>query len=310
MTTKALKPNKVVAPGLVSPKRQVPTSIEFPPYAISGQPPPPSAPLVRTFEELEAMRKTGALAAEILLRAVAEVAPGVATDHIDAVVHEATISAGAYPSPLNYKGFPKSVCTSVNEVICHGIPDSRQLEEGDIVNIDVTTFRDGVHGDTSVTVFVGDRKGEVGFDGAVQNLVRQTYSAFKAGIGTVRPGGRVRDIGAAIEGHAKKHKLSVVRDFIGHGVGTEFHTNLAIPHYFDKRHDTEFGVGMTFTIEPMLNLGVADAEIWDDQWTAVTADKMPSAQFEHTLAVSDEDESGSEILTKTAAGECAHDFYE
>lgn len=294
-----MNPRMPVAPGLVSSTRQVPPQVERPPYAVSGDPGQPSSSLIRTEAELEAMRNTGAVAAEILLRAADEVKPGVTTDHIDSVAHDAIVAADAYPSPLNYKGFPKSVCTSVNEVICHGIPDSRALAEGDIINIDVTVYKDGVHGDTSATFFVGQR------DELVEKLVYETYTAFKSGIQAVKPGGVVSDIGSVIEEHAMKNNLSVVKEFIGHGIGTEFHTNLAIPHFYDASQNTKFELGMTFTIEPMLNLGVAKAEMWDDDWTAVTADRLPSAQFEHTLVVG---EDGAEILTKTKSGECAHNY--
>lgn len=302
-------PQKTVAiqPGLVSPQRQVPSHIERPPYAISGDPGGSTASAIRTDEELVAMRNTGAIAAEILLRAVDEVAPGVTTDHIDAVIHEAIISADAYPSPLNYRGFPKSVCTSINEVICHGIPDSRSLLEGDIINVDVTVYKNGVHGDTSVTLFVGDPNDRNLFDEAVVMLVKQTHTAFGLGIQAVKVGRKVSDIGLAIEQHANKFGLAVVREFIGHSVGTEFHGSLAIPHYFDENHNTEFEAGMTFTIEPMLNLGEAGSEIWDDEWTAVTTDRLQSAQFEHTLVVA---EDGAEILTQTKGGECAQDLYQ
>lgn len=295
-----------VQPGLVSSQRQVPLHIERPPYAISGELGQSTSSNIRTEEELVAMRNTGAIAAEVLLRAVDAVVPNVTTDHIDSVIHESIISAGAYPSPLNYRGFPKSVCTSVNEVICHGIPDSRSLLEGDIVNIDVTVYKDGVHGDTSVTLFVGDKNDENLFEKSVVRLVQETYNAFKLGIEVVKIGGRVSDIGLVIEKHAAKFNFAVVREFIGHAVGTEFHGSLAIPHYYDKSHNTEFEAGMTFTIEPMFNLGEARSEIWDDGWTAVTIDKLPSAQFEHTLVVG---EDGAEILTQTKSGECAQDLY-
>lgn len=244
------------------------------------------------------MRRTGALAAEILLSAGDLVRPGITTDEIDRVVHDLSVEVGGYPSPLNYRGFPKSVCTSVNEVICHGIPDSRPLVSGDIINIDVTLYRDGVHGDTSATFLVGD------VDPSSVKLVEVTLESLDLAIDAVTPGGPVSDIGRAIERHARKHGLGVVREFIGHGVGTEFHTNLQIPHYFDRRLATPLEINTSFTIEPMLTLGQPEGEVWDDGWTAVTIDGTRTAQFEHTLLMT---ENGAERLTVTAAGESAHD---
>ena len=291
-----------VRPGLVSSRRGVPSGIERPPYASrpGGEPHPPASSLVRTPAELDAMRRTGALAAEVLIAACEHVRVGMATDAIDRFVHEAAVAAGAYPSPLGYRGYPKSVCTSVNEVICHGIPDSRRLASGDIVNIDVTVYREGVHGDTSVTLMIGD------VDEHSRRLVAETRVALYEGIGAVRDGAVVSDIGRAIQNHAFRHGLGVVREFIGHGVGTEFHSGLQVPHYYDRRHSTVLAEGMTFTIEPMLTLGSPEAAIWDDGWTAVTIDGRRTAQFEHTLACTAD---GAEILTHTAAGECAHDLF-
>jgi methionyl aminopeptidase len=287
-----------VTPGLLSPTRRVPGDIGRPPYAVSGDPGPSTSPLVRTEEEAAAMRRTGAAAAEILLRAGELVRPGITTDEIDRVVHDLSVDAGGYPSPLNYRGYPKSVCTSVNEVICHGIPDSRPLADGDIINIDVTLFREGVHGDTSATFLVGD------VDPESVRLVEVTLESLNLAIAAVTPGGPVRDIGQAIERHAARHRLGVVREFIGHGVGTEFHTSLQIPHYYDRRLTTPLEIGTSFTIEPMLTLGQPEAEMWDDGWTAVTIDGTRTAQFEHTLLMTD---VGAERLTVTSAGECAHD---
>ena len=288
-----------VRPGLLSPTRRVPADIERPPYALDGDPGPSVSSLVRTPQELDAMRRTGAAAAEILLRAGELVKPGVTTDKIDEFVHQACIDKGGYPSPLNYRGFPKSVCTSINEVICHGIPDSRPLAEGDIINIDVTLFAEGVHGDTSTTFVVGE------VDDASWRLIRETARSLELGIAAVRPGGLVNEIGKAIEQHARQHSLGVVREFIGHGVGTEFHTRLQIPHYFERRLDTRIELGTTFTIEPMLTLGSPEAAMWDDDWTAVTVDGTRTAQFEHTLVLGEE---GAQRLTVTPAGECAHDY--
>ncbi|MEM9201142.1 MAG: type I methionyl aminopeptidase [Actinomycetota bacterium] len=288
-----------VQPGLLSPTRRVPAEIPRPPYALDGNPGPSVSSLTRTPDELAAMRRTGADAAEILLRAGELVKPGITTDKIDEFVHQACIDKGGYPSPLNYRGFPKSVCTSINEVICHGIPDSRPLAEGDIINIDVTLYKEGVHGDTSTTFLVGE------VDEPSWRLVRETARSLEAGIAAVRPGGFVNEIGKAIEQHARQHSLGVVREFIGHGVGTEFHSNLQIPHYFERRLPTVIELGTSFTIEPMLTLGDPRALMWDDDWTAVTIDGTRSAQFEHTLHLA---EDGAERLTVTPAGDCAHDY--
>jgi len=288
-----------VVAGLQSPRRRVPADVRRPPYALSGDPGLSLSSLVRTPEEVVAMRRAGRAAAEVLLVAGGVVAVGITSDEIDAVVHEATIERGGYPSPLNYRGYPKSVCTSVNEVICHGIPDSRPLVDGDIVNIDVTVYLDGVHGDTSATFLVGD------VDQASLRLVSGTRTSLQLAIDACRAGGPVSDIGRAIESYANKHQLGVVREFIGHGIGTDFHSDLQIPHYFDRRYNQPLEIGTTFTIEPMLTLGSPDAEVWDDHWTAVTIDGCRTAQFEHTLLMGEE---GAEKLTVTESGECAHQF--
>ena len=289
-----------VQQGLVGPPRTVPASIARPPYALTGEPGPSVSDVVRTAEEAAAMRRAGAAAAEVLMIAGSLVAPGVTTDAIDARVHKEILERGGYPSPLNYRGFPKSVCTSINEVICHGIPDSRQLRDGDIINIDVTVFLDGVHGDTSCTFLVGE------VDDISTMLVRETRQALYLAIDSVAPGAPFNAIGKAIETHANLFGLGVVRDFIGHGVGTEFHSNLQIPHYYHPRLTNPMAVGMSFTIEPMLTLGAVDCVIWDDDWTAVTSDGRRTAQFEHTMLVTPD---GVELTTVTAAGECAADLY-
>ena len=240
------------------------------------------------------MRQAGHAAAEILLEVGARVAPGVTTDQLDEVAHEATVACGGYPSPLNYRGYPKSVCTSVNEVICHGIPDSRPLAEGDIVNVDVTIYLDGVHGDTSATLAVG----EIGEHD--RRLIVETRAAMEHGIDAAGPGRPVNAIGRAIERHARRHRLGVVREFIGHGIGTEFHSAIQVPHYYDPGANTVLVPGMTFTVEPMLTLGSPEcAPLWDDKWTAVTRDGRRTAQFEHTVLVTEE---GVERLTVTADG--------
>tara|TARA_B100000929_G_C15426257_1_gene393134 strand:- start:4 stop:753 length:750 start_codon:yes stop_codon:yes gene_type:complete len=246
------------------------------------------------------MRKAGSIAAEVLLYVGEQVTPGITTDKLDQIAHDEIIRLGAYPSPLNYRGFPKSVCTSVNEVVCHGIPDSRQLQDGDIVNIDVTVFYEGVHGDTSVTFLVGE------VDQYSRRLVEVTRNALSRGMETVQNGSQVCDIGQAIEKFAHSNQLSVVREFIGHGVGPEFHSSLAIPHYYDRRATTELLTGMSFTIEPMLNLGGHILHMWDDTWTVVTTDGRRSAQFEHTLVVTEE---GYEILTQTSSGTIPAEYF-
>jgi methionyl aminopeptidase len=285
--------------GVIGPRREVPPNIVRPPYAATGEPPAPRGKLVQEPDIIERMRRAGAVAAEVLLIVGAEVGPGVTTDHLDAVGHKAAIERGSYPSPLNYRNFPKSLCTSVNEVICHGIPDSSVLRDGDIVNIDVTVYLDGVHGDTNCTFLVGD------VDAASRKLVRETGAAMFKGIEAVKPGAHVYDIGRAIQNHAEGHGLGVVREFIGHGIGEDFHGGLQILHYFDQRADTELVPGMTFTIEPMITLGSPRLHLWDDGWTAVTNDASRCAQFEHTMVVTD---TGVELLTVTADGASAADL--
>ncbi len=239
-------------------------------------------------ETIERMRKAGRLAAQALREAAAVIAPGVTTDEIDRVGHEYLCDHGAYPSTLGYKGFPKSLCTSVNECICHGIPDSRRLEDGDICNIDITAYLDGVHGDTNATFLVGD------VDAESRLLVERTEESLRRAIKAVRPGRRINVIGRVIESYAKRFGYGVVTDFTGHGINSSFHSGLVIPHYDDPRFDTMLEAGMTFTIEPMLTLGTIEWEMWDDGWTVVTKDQQRSAQFEHTLVVTD---TGAEILT-------------
>jgi len=268
--------------------RPVPAHIAKPPYADSGQVPRWNESRVKSPEIIERMRKAGALAADILRQAGEFVKPGITTDDIDVFVHELTVANGAYPSPLNYHGYPKSVCTSVNEVICHGIPDSTVLREGDIINLDVTCFIDGVHGDTNATFFVGD------VDDTSRKLVRVTEECMWRGIEAVKPDRPLSDIGRAIEEHAHHHKLGVVRAFIGHGIGEQFHTDIQVLHYYDPRNNMVMKPGMVFTIEPMITLGTWQHKMWDDDWTAVTADGKRTAQFEHMVLVTD---SGVDVLT-------------
>ena len=243
------------------------------------------------------MRAAGRLAADILEMAGALVRPGVQTEEIDRAVHEATVAAGAYPSPLNYGAFPKSVCTSVNEVICHGIPDSTVLQEGDIVNIDVTVYLDGHHGDTSRTFLVGS------VDPQASQLVDVTRQALEAGIAVCRPGAPFKAIGAAIHALADSHGLGCCPGFCGHGVGKAFHSGPTILHTRNSEPGV-MAVGQTFTIEPMLTLTKAGVKerFWDDGWTAVTVDGSWSAQFEHTLLITAD---GVEVLTLTQAAATA-----
>ncbi|MDZ4698016.1 MAG: type I methionyl aminopeptidase [Deltaproteobacteria bacterium] len=278
-------------PGIVSSKRFVPPEIPRPDYAESTRPGYSNLPEIKDAERIVRMRRACRAAGEILKEASALVAPGITTDAIDAFVHEATLRRGGYPSPLNYRGFPKSVCTSVNEVICHGIPDSRPLEDGDIVNLDVTIFLDGMHGDTSATYSVGN------VDESSRKLVEVARECLYRGIEAVKPGGQVRDIGNAIEAKVRAHGYNVVRTYCGHGIGETFHTRMQIPHYYDRKATRVFEPGMTFTIEPMINLGGWQDALWDDGWTVVTADGKRSAQFEHTLLVTD---TGVDILTQLA----------
>ena len=275
-------------PGSVTPMRKVPDHIPRPDYAETGRPGSSRQSVIKTPEQIDRMRSTCRAARKILETVLAAVRPGITTEELDAIGHEAAIEIGAYPSPLNYHGYPKSICTSVNEVICHGIPDSRALREGDIVNCDITIFLDGVHGDCSETVLVGQ------VDEESRKLVEVTRGAMMAGIGAVRAGGRVRDIGRAIEKHVEPHGFSVVRAFVGHGIGETFHMDPQVPHYFDRTALHKLMPGMTFTIEPMINLGDWDHHMWSDNWTAVTCDLQRSAQFEHTILVR---EDGVEILT-------------
>jgi len=278
-----------VRPGAVSERRFVPEGIGRPDYAETGEPEKTSEPLVRDAALIEAMRRAGRIAAEVLAVTAAGVAPGVTTDELDAVAHQECVRRSAYPSPLNYHGYPKSICTSVNEVICHGIPDSRPLRDGDIVNLDITVFSDGVHGDTNATFPVGT------VDRESMRLIEVTRECLELGIATVMPGRPISDIGRAIERHASAADYSVVRSYIGHGIGEVFHNGLAIPHYFRPDASTVMEEGMTFTIEPMINVGTWRARCWDDDWTAVTTDGSRSAQFEHTLLVTTD---GAEVLTR------------
>ncbi|MDL9936274.1 type I methionyl aminopeptidase [Gordonia sp. ABSL1-1] len=275
-------------PGVLSPTRPVPDSIERPEYAWKDSVNEGHEPWVQTPETIEKMRLASRIAANALAEAGKAVAPGVTTDELDRIAHEYMIDHGAYPSTLGYRGFPKSCCTSLNEVICHGIPDSTVIEDGDIVNIDVTAYIDGVHGDTNATYLAGDVAPEV------VDLVDRTRIATERAIKAVKPGRELNVVGRVIEAYANRFGYSVVRDFTGHGIGETFHNGLVVLHYDQPNVDTVLEPGMVFTIEPMINLGGLPWEMWDDGWTVVTADRKWTAQFEHTLVVTDD---GAEILT-------------
>ncbi len=277
-----------LVPGVLSPILPVPETIDRPEYVGRPRPARYTGPEVKDADTIERMRVAGRVAAQALAEVGRHVAPGVTTDALDRVGHEFLCDHGAYPSTLGYKGFPKSLCTSVNEVICHGIPDTTVLADGDIVNIDITAYLGGVHGDTDATFLVGE------VDEESRQLVERTHEAMMRAIKAVAPGRPISVIGRVIESYARRFGYGVVRDFTGHGIGTSFHSGLVIPHYDDPSYDTVLAAGMTFTIEPMLNLGTADWDMWDDGWTVVTRDRKRSAQFEHTILVT---EDGSEILT-------------
>ncbi|HEY0639006.1 MAG TPA: type I methionyl aminopeptidase [Pseudonocardiaceae bacterium] len=275
-------------PGRVAPERPVPAHIPRPEYVGRSRPTLTGESWVQTPETIEAMRVAGRLAARAVVLAGETVAPGVTTDRVDAVVHEFLCDHGAYPSTLGYKGFPKSCCTSLNEVICHGIPDSTVIEDGDIVNVDVTAFIGGVHGDTNATFLAGDVSEEA------RLLVERTREATERGIRAVRPGRHLNVVGRVIESYARRFGYGVVRDFTGHGIGRSFHSGLVVLHYDEPSVDTVLEPGMTFTIEPMITLGGIDYDIWPDGWTVTTKDKSWTAQFEHTVLVT---ANGVEILT-------------
>lgn len=278
----------VLVPGKLSPTRPVPASIPRPEYVGRPAPRPYDGPEVQSAETIEKMRIASRIAAQAMEEAAKAIAPGVTTDELDRIAHEYMCDHRAYPSDLGYRGFPKSLCSSINEVICHGIPDSTELRDGDIVNLDVTAYIHGVHGDTNATYFVGEVAEES------RLLVERTRESLNRAIKAVKPGRQINVIGRVIESYAKRFGYGVVRDFTGHGINTAFHSGLIIPHYDDPRATTVMKPGMTFTIEPMLTLGTHEYEIWDDGWTVVTKDRKRTAQFEHTLVVTD---TGAEVLT-------------
>jgi len=277
----------VLQPGRVSPMRQVPEAILRPEY-VGRRRPRTGEPNVKSPQTIERMRTAGRLAAQALEAVGRAVTPGVTTDELDRIGHEFLCDHGAYPSTLGYRGYPKSLCTSINEVICHGIPDDTVLRVGDIVNVDITAFIGGVHGDTNATFIVGRA------DEESRLLVERTREAMFRGIRAVAPGRQLNAIGRVIESYARRFGYGVVRDFTGHGIGTTFHSGLIVPHFDDPSVPVIMETGMTFTIEPMLTLGTIDYDIWPDGWTAVTKDRKRTAQFEHTILVTG---SGHDILT-------------
>jgi methionyl aminopeptidase len=277
----------LLQPGRISPIRKVPAHIERPEYVGKSRPKTGESD-VKTPEMIERMRVAGRIAGQALEEVGRHVKPGVTTDELDRIGHDFLVEHGAYPSTLGYKGYPKSLCTSINEVICHGIPDDTVLRDGDIVNVDITAYIGGVHGDTDATFLVGE------VDEESRLLVERTREAMMRAIRAVAPGRQLNVVGRVIEAYAKRFGYGVVRDFTGHGIGTSFHSGLMVPHYDDPSLRVELVQGMTFTIEPMLTLGTIDYDIWPDKWTAVTKDRKRTAQFEHTIVVT---ETGSEILT-------------
>lgn len=283
----------------LTPTRKVPSHIPRPDYAQDGIPRSENAQRgqhkvdVLSAEDQKAMRKVCGMAREILDLAVQAAKPGVTTDEIDRVVHAATIERDAYPSPLNYNNFPKSVCTSVNEVICHGIPDGYELQDGDILNIDVTAYYDGFHGDLNETIFIGTPAENA------KKIVQVSYECLMKAIEVVQPGTLYRDIGNVIQRHATASKAGVVRSYCGHGIHRLFHTAPNIPHYAKNKTPGVMKAGHCFTIEPMITEGSYYDDTWPDNWTAVTADGKLTAQFEHTMLVT---EKGVDILTNWKDG--------
>ncbi len=274
--------------GRVSPIRSVPPSIQRPEYVGRPRPKPGSGRHVAGPETIEKMRIASRIAAGALHAAGAAVRPGITTDELDRICHDYLLDHHAYPSTLGYRNYPKSCCTSLNEVICHGIPDDTVVQDGDIVNIDVTAFIHGVHGDTNATFLAGDVSAEN------RLLVERTEECLIRAIKAVRPGRQLNVIGRVIENYAARFGYGVVRDYTGHGINETFHSGLVILHYDDPTVSTVLEEGMTFTIEPMITLGGIAWDLWDDDWTVTTRDKSWTAQFEHTLVVTAD---GAEVLT-------------
>jgi methionyl aminopeptidase len=278
-----------LTPGVISKPLEVPKHIVRPEYV--GKPAPAEwlGGHTKTPEQVEKIRAAGKIAARAIALVGENAKPGITTDELDKIAHEYIISEGAYPSTLGYRGFPKSCCTSLNEVICHGIPDDTVLKNGDILNVDITAYKDGFHGDSNFTFLIGEVAEEV------LQLVDRTRQSLDRAIAAVMPGRPINVIGRTIESFAKRFNYGVVRDFTGHGIGEAFHSGLVIPH-FDAapNYSNTMEVGMVFTIEPMLTLGSYEWDLWRDNWTVTTKDKSITAQFEHTLVVT---EGGAEILT-------------
>jgi len=283
-----------LSPGVISPMRTVPAHIPRPEYVGKPRAARWTGSEVKDADTIERMRIAGRLAAQALQEVGRAIRPGITTDELDRIGHEFLCDHDAYPSTLGYPGggrgpaFTKSLCSSLNEVICHGIPDSTELRDGDICNIDITAFIGGVHGDTNATFLVGE------VDEESRLLVERTHEATMRGIKAVAPGRQLSVVGRVIESYAKRFGYGVVRDFTGHGIGEAFHSGLVVPHYDDPSATTFLEPGMTFTIEPMINLGTHAWDMWSDGWTVVTADRRRSAQFEHTVLVTND---GVEILT-------------
>jgi len=275
--------------GSVSPRLPVPEGIPRPEYVGKQAPAKFTGSNVKTPDQIKKIRAAGKIAAQAIALVGENVRAGVTTDELDRIAHDFIVANNAYPSTLGYRGYPKSICSSINEVICHGIPDDTVLVEGDIVNIDITAFLDGYHGDSNQTFLVGEVSSEV------SQLVERTRESLARGIASVAPGRQVNLIGRTIESYAKRFNYGVVRDFTGHGIGESFHSGLIIPHYDSAPQFADvMEVGMVFTIEPMLTLGTHEWDMWSDGWTVLTKDKSITAQFEHTIVVT---ESGAEILT-------------
>lgn len=274
-------------PGKISQRLSVPTAVTKPEYVGKPAPAPHQGGDKYDSETIGRIRKASRLAAQALALVLESAKPGMTTDELDRIGHEFLVSHGAYPSTLGYRGFPKSLCSSLNEVVCHGIPDDTVMQEGDLLNIDISAYLDGVHGDTNGSVVLGSNPD-------AELLVERTQEAMLRGIKAAMPGRQVNIVGRAIESYAKRFGYGVVREFTGHGVGTSFHTGLVVPHYDDPAYTTEIEVGMVFTVEPMITLGSIEWDLWEDDWTVTTKDKSLTAQFEHTILIT---EDGPEILT-------------
>ncbi|HEX4056702.1 MAG TPA: type I methionyl aminopeptidase [Galbitalea sp.] len=278
-----------LVPGRISPARSVPSDVERPEYVGMAGPRDYDGDNIYTHKEIALIRESGRIAAGAVEVVGQAIRPGVTTDELDRIGHDFMIRHGAYPSTLGYRGYPKSICTSINEVICHGIPDNTVIEDGDLVNVDVTAYKHAMHGDLNETFIAGTGSA------AALDLVERTREALNRGIRAVAPGREINVIGRAIESYAKRFNYGVVRDFTGHGVGAAFHSGLVIPHYdAAPNYSQVMEVGMVFTIEPMLTLGTHEWDLWPDDWTVTTRDKKLTAQFEHTLVVT---ETGADILT-------------